>query len=65
MRVSIYFDVAPWMTSPQQIFPACSQPMMKKPDDVTRYRIDVDIPDPALVDKIIKTEAVEVTGEGG
>ena len=60
MKLSIYFDVEPWMTEPECIFPTMTP--QTKSAAATRYRVDVEIPDPAKPDTIISGEAVEVTG---
>lgn len=57
MKVSIYFDVYPWTSSPEEIFPFTKAQSVKLDDSVTRYRVDVEIPDPGQPDAVIHAEA--------
>lgn len=57
MKVSIYFDVYPWTSSTEEIFPFTKAQSVKLDDSVTRYRVDVEIPDPARPDAVIQAEA--------
>lgn len=57
MKVSIYFDVYPWTSSPEEIFPFMKVQSVKLDDSVTRYRVDVEIPDPRQSDVVIQADA--------
>lgn len=61
MKVTIYFDVYPWTneSSPNTIWPTCD-PTIPKDVDVTRYKIQVEIPDPKKPDVVIDAVAEEV-----
>lgn len=58
MKVSIYFDIYTWST-PENIHPT-TKPSESKLNGATRYRVDVDIPDPAKPDEIISGKIDEV-----
>ena len=58
MKLSIYFDVEPWM-KPENII-SFTVPYSEKSSSAKRYRVDVEIPDPVQPDVVIPGEAVEV-----
>lgn len=57
MKLSFYFDIYPWTKPNETIYASTSYE--HKHSNVKRYRIDVEIPDPAEPDEIIKTNAIE------
>lgn len=64
MQLSIYLDVQGYETKPEDFFPFTTPRSLSAIPGVVRYRIDVEIPDPAKPDKIIKAKAVEERGKG-
>ena len=56
MKVKIYFDVFSWTTDSTSVFPTTTPG--HKADGATRYRVDVEIPDPAKPDKVVMGKAV-------
>ncbi len=58
MKIEFYFDVYPWTTGKGDIV-AFTSPVEKEPN-ATRYKVEVDIPDPTKPDAIIEGNAVEV-----
>lgn len=59
MKLSFYFDVYPWTKSSDVIY--TSTLVERKQASATRYRIDIEIDDPAQPDKIVKAKPIEVT----
>ena len=57
MNVSIYLDVYPWTRKAEDIFVTTAP--RKHGELNKRYRVDVEIPDPAEPDEIIKGIAIE------
>lgn len=58
MKLSLYLDIEPWMLSNNNwIFTAYQQPFQEKPLGATRYRLDLEISDPAKPDVVIEVEA--------
>lgn len=60
MRLSFWVDVFPW-TDPKSLFPT-QQPVMPKPTDAIRYRIDVEIPDWRGEDSVVQAGVAEKEG---
>lgn len=58
MKIEFYFDVYPW-TKPESIYPMVQNPS-EKPRGAKRYKIEVEISDPAQPDEIITSQAIEV-----
>ena len=58
MKLSFYFDVYGYESEGMDIL-ASTKPTTKM-DSATRYRMDVEIPDPRKPDHVVKAEAVEV-----
>jgi hypothetical protein len=56
VKISFYFDVWPWTRAADII--AWSAPNSKL-EGATRYRVDVEIPDPESPDVVLQGEAVE------
>jgi len=57
MKLSIYMDVEPWMKEPGHIY-TFTDIGRTKSSNATRYRIDIDIPDPMKPDVVIEANAV-------
>lgn len=60
MKLSVYFDVFPWTTQENIYFQNIPA---DKPMNGTRYRVDVEIPDPKNPDVIIEGEANEASDD--
>ncbi len=61
MKIEIYFDVYPWMSQGKDILPYSNPTYMSQKDkSATRYKVEVEIPDPYQVDIEIKQYATEV-----
>jgi len=56
MKIVFYFDVQPY-TKPENIFVSIS-PYEKMPG-AKRYKVELEIPDPAMPDETIQAEAIE------
>lgn len=56
MKLSFYFDVYPWTKEYEVIYASTS--IGNKLSDATRYRIDVEIKDPADPNEVINTQAI-------
>jgi len=68
MKLSIYLDVEPWMNEQGHFYPFTDLGRVKA-KTATRYRFDVEIPDPMQPDVVLEPEvkkidnkAVETTG---
>jgi len=59
MKFSIYFDIDPWMTDANSVYP-CLSPATTKRINSTRYRIDVEIPDPHKPDVVLEGTPIAI-----
>lgn len=59
MKLSFYIDIYPWTKLNDAIY--ASTLVERKQASATRYRVDIEIPDPAKPDKIISAQPIEVT----
>lgn len=59
MQLSFYFDIYPWTKAGDVIY--ASTIKEAKSTQSKRYRVDVEIPDPAQPDEIISAQPIEVT----
>uniref|UniRef100_A0A6M3K8P7 Uncharacterized protein n=1 Tax=viral metagenome TaxID=1070528 RepID=A0A6M3K8P7_9ZZZZ len=59
MKATIYFDVHPWTTGPDDLL-FTAQPIRPKNPDARRFKVEIELPDLFEVDETIQTAAVEV-----
>ena len=59
MKIVFYFDIYPWTTGNNDIYPVqtiCGD----KPINAIRYKIETEIPDPKQPDAVIIAESIPV-----
>lgn len=59
MKLSLYFDIYPWTKSTDVIYTSSIKDA--KSHGAKRYRVDIEIDDPAQPDKIISAQPTKVS----
>jgi hypothetical protein len=59
MKLVFYFDVFPWTIGINDIWPSQS-PIIPKPIDGIRYKIETEVPDPKQPDTVLSLESVSI-----
>lgn len=58
MKLTFYFDIAPWMTNSDYVF-VTAKPSSEKSSDATRYKITVEVPDPQKPDVVLPDQKAQ------
>jgi len=59
MKLIFYFDIFPWTTGINDIWPS-QIPTYPKQVDAVRYKIETEVPDPRQPDKTISVDSIVV-----
>ena len=58
MKLSFYFDIYPWSKPTDNFYASTMKDT--KPNSAKRYRVDVEVDDPAQPDEIVNAQPIEV-----